>query len=813
MDSQPSGNKQIKLVAIDTPKIYFGIKGKYKKTEFEYPEDIFENNFHWDCVDKEISEEDINVPKNKPIFYEYEDYQIIIENKGKHAIRFYHEDKRIREQIDYITDNTMTGVINFNSSIGLSELIVYVDEVPYLTIRIEVFPKKIDYKKDYYNILKDVNEEIYNLSFEFLRRTYLNMTILEKEGNSLTEYYHILRVIYEKLIKSIKVVMNQPHHTLKSEGQVVPYQKLKRGNEKTIRWMAKNPDKLYRKNGKIIPVKAMEFRKIPAINTYENQFLKYMLLGIVKKLRELRNKYEKLERIKDELFLEKLETMVKEISFYIHESFLKEVTQFEPRDSFSLVLKMAPGYREIYKCYLMLRKGLTLYGDIFKMSMKELAQLYEYWCFIKINSLLRKKYKLIKNDMIKINTNGIFVTLKKGSTTRVTYQNPKNGEIFTISYNLKMQSETIGQKPDNVFAIYKDGKAVQYNYIFDAKYRLNGAESGTSYKRSYDNPGPEESDINTMHRYRDAIIYNHKDVDKLQKNIFGAFVLFPYDNEEEYENHRFYRSIESVNIGGIPFLPDATKLMEKFLDELIEESPLSSYERRLEQRGKEYYLKNNYFDSRNVLVGSLRNKEQLKVNLDYKFYHTSLKNVDMKNRIVKTIAIAQSNKTFGKNAGVLYYGKVKEIKIIKRSEIKEIPIQSGKDPNELYVRFEIEEWQKLKPSIQVERFNVIRVMYTTDYLLHHAESISELCIKSAEEFRIWMELKRLENELAVLTNDEIETHTRIKGFKIEEKQIYLFDDKIRVIQDENYRDYDRKDFRKNPKRIVRMICEESDCMV
>ncbi|WP_425514043.1 nuclease domain-containing protein [Clostridium frigoris] len=31
--------------------------------------------------------------------------------------------------------------------------------------------------------------------------------------------------------------------------------------------------------------------------------------------------------------------------------------------------------------------------------MKELSLLYEYWCFIKINLLLRKRYKLISTDI------------------------------------------------------------------------------------------------------------------------------------------------------------------------------------------------------------------------------------------------------------------------------------------------------------------------------------------------------------------------------------------------------------------------------
>ena len=75
--------------------------------------------------------------------------------------------------------------------------------------------------------------------------------------------------------------------------------------------------------------------------------------------------------------------------------------------SVSLVFSMASGYREIYKYYLMLQKGLNINSNIFAISMKDLPLLYEYWCFIKINSLLRKKYKLISSDFIKVNNEGI----------------------------------------------------------------------------------------------------------------------------------------------------------------------------------------------------------------------------------------------------------------------------------------------------------------------------------------------------------------------------------------------------------------------
>ena len=44
--------------------------------------------------------------------------------------------------------------------------------------------------------------------------------------------------------------------------------------------------------------------------------------------------------------------------------------------------------------------------------------------------------------------------------------------------------------------------------------------------------------------------------------MFGAYVLFPYADEDKYKEHHFYKSIDTVNIGGLPFLPGATALVE-----------------------------------------------------------------------------------------------------------------------------------------------------------------------------------------------------------------------------------------------------------
>ena len=94
-------------------------------------------------------------------------------------------------------------------------------------------------------------------------------------------------------------------------------------------------------------------------------------------------------------------------------------------------------------------------------------------------------------------------------------------------------------------------------------------------------PGPEIDDINTMHRYRDAIVEEHGN--PYERLMFGAYVLFPLSGGEEaiekYKKHVFYKSIENVNIGGLSFLPSSTELVEELLEELINESVDTANER------------------------------------------------------------------------------------------------------------------------------------------------------------------------------------------------------------------------------------------
>jgi predicted component of viral defense system (DUF524 family) len=123
---------------------------------------------------------------------------------------------------------------------------------------------------------------------------------------------------------------------------------------------------------------------------------------------------------------------------------------------------------------------------------------------------------------------------------------------------------TVSQRPDNVIQLASEERL----YILDAKYRLS---YDAEYVGRYGGVGPTVEDINTMHRYRDAIVIPHplKPGEFRRGIVQGAAVLFPFNNEDAYRQHRFFKSLSEVQIGGLPFLPVTATLAEDYIRGLL----------------------------------------------------------------------------------------------------------------------------------------------------------------------------------------------------------------------------------------------------
>lgn len=816
MDLQLTGSNE--LLCVQTEKVSVIIKGKATHPNFqgiEYKSGDSSIKVH--CIDNfkitlkdgvfsqfssKNGEISTGIYSIYPMFYEQQQYEIIIEAVDGHKVAFWHDNLNIRNKVTRASRNyeILSGVINFGSEIGFSDLVIQIDGVNYLRLVIEIFPTKIDYKNDYKQIVEDVTKEVYNVVFDFLKKTYLGYQQSDKVNSSPVEFFAVINKIYKNFIKAADIIMSQPHHVLETTHQVLPSHKVKRADSRTLRWIEKHPDQAKRMNGDIRIERTLAAKKQISYETKENQLTKYILASTARKLEDFKKNYLKLQRKEDQAVVSKIDRMVREINRRCNTTFLADVEAKQISSGMSLVFTMAPGYRDLYKYYLMLLRGLSITGDVFNISVKDLALLYEYWCFIKLNSMMKDRYELISQDIVKVHGNGLFVSLVKGSSSKVKYRNPENGEMITLSYNPKSgQVPTVAQKPDNVLSLEKKtvnqaGKKVKYEYVFDAKYRVNPALEGSDYYNTISHtPGPEIDDINTMHRYRDAIVY-HNGADPYQRTMFGAYVLFPYANREEYRNHKFFESIEKVNIGGLPFLPSETSMVKDMLDALIADSPESAFERATLPRGIEDKLAKIDWNQRDVLIGALRNEVQLETCLKHKFYHipaSKIKDVDLP---IHYVAIYQSINIFGREAGIRYYGEVTKTNVVKRRDIQEIP----KNSNEKYYRFEIKEWKKLNMTLAAKEVRDFP-FFTNIFLLQNCPDVPDLHISSEEEYRLYTEVRRLANDASV-------NETDADGFKYEDKMVVMEDGNIIVFKEGiKIGQISSETFMRKPRELMRMI--------
>jgi predicted component of viral defense system (DUF524 family) len=695
-------------------------------------------------------------------------------------ITFYHDNVSLREAVLPKGNRLLSGVLNFQNEVGLTELELRFLGAPLFRMQLEIFPSKMDYKQDYQTILNEVNGQIYNLSFDFLRKTYHLTGLKGTRGQSLTEFFAILQHVFQQLTRTIERMQSAPYHQLTMENRLVIASRVKKAGRENIMYLSKRSHLMIddQQQGLLLiegkrytPTHVLETKRYVDYDTPENRFVRWVLVRVQTKLRNLELQLGKKERPADPLLLKRIARMQAEVQRILKMDFLRVGKMRQM--TITLVLQMAPGYRDVCKYYLMLMKGLTIQSDLFHLSMKDLAQLYEYWCFLKIHELLSNKYELIKQDIVKLNKSGIFVKLERGNSSKLVYHHPKNGEEFTLYYNALPSgdgSRTIGQQPDNVLTLKKRDSAVEYKYIFDAKYRINPAYEGTSYRGSYKSPGPQEEDINTMHRYRDAIVAaSGKDGAELERSMFGAYVLFPYPNEDEYREHHFYKSIKLVNVGAFPFLPNSTSLLEEFLDEIILDSPEKAYERSTRPRGtKEYYV--DKLAGRTVLVGALSHPDQLRELLEFGFYHVPLKHFPNHGTLsqLEYVAVYESIKRFSREqAGIRYYGRILKWEVLPRSGIKEIPSRRGAT-SELYVKLTVERWLERPDRIIPGGHGVYNILLTSKYIFDRAAEVAELRLETEEQLCDWREKRRRGKVNVKWDQYHLDQATRLEGLEVED---------------------------------------------
>lgn len=118
-------------------------------------------------------------------------------------------------------------------------------------------------------------------------------------------------------------------------------------------------------------------------DTTENRFLKYVLGRVTGRYllleKRIQGKYKK--KLSGEAVLEMEETGEVLKKLYSH-PFFRAVGRFRGVRQESLVLQRAPGYAAVCRYWIMLKCAYRMLDGMHQMETKDIAHLYEVWCFI-----------------------------------------------------------------------------------------------------------------------------------------------------------------------------------------------------------------------------------------------------------------------------------------------------------------------------------------------------------------------------------------------------------------------------------------------
>ena len=139
--------------------------------------------------------------------------------------------------------------------------------------------------------------------------------------------------------------------------------------------------------------KALGVQKRVSYDTVENRLVKFMLSTTVKKLMRFRRLYltgfKDPEKDADGEILDRIDNMVAKLSSQLKNPVFEEVSKLKGTNTMSLVFQMAPGYRDLYRYFLLIQRGISFSGEIYSLSLKETSTLYEHWCFIKLVNIFK----------------------------------------------------------------------------------------------------------------------------------------------------------------------------------------------------------------------------------------------------------------------------------------------------------------------------------------------------------------------------------------------------------------------------------------
>ena len=517
----------------------------------------------------------------RPFLLEDTQYRIHVKSlvKGQ-APALSHRDPLLFNDVDiYPEEGTASGVINFRRQVGVCTLNVTVAGKT-LKLTFEVFPSKLDYASDYKKLLGEVSNFSRGLALEYIRSTFHRGKLeATSPQNSNIEWLTLLKKQLQTLQSALTYINLHPKRQLvrtKEYSRINTIRKIDSGTRHSITTGKGKGEFIFVDGVGRVREKTHSSRCTESVDTAEHRWLRTALSNILLRLakiyavteNDIRSIADKNGAIPKRLQAEEreLSEMITSLNRLINLPALNASRELPPPGFASLTLLSGAGYSEAYRAILTLQLGLNTSDGDFSFSVSDVHQLYEVWCFIRVVQLAVQgcEGKIDTSSVIEAEERGIRIRLRAGK--EVVLKDTIRSRTVVVAYNQSFDGPTGNQKPDITITFKHKGHR-DLILVLDAKYRVDRT---LEYTKRFGMIGPPIDAVNALHRYRDAIFLESDSNTKVRPVIKGV-ALFPATASEcsNLNESSLFKSISTLGIGALPFLPGNTLHVQEWLTEML----------------------------------------------------------------------------------------------------------------------------------------------------------------------------------------------------------------------------------------------------
>nr|WP_274521881.1 DUF2357 domain-containing protein [Halorhodospira halochloris] len=676
------------------------------------------------------------------------------------------------------------GHINFGGQVGLSRFSVRVDGEPELDLEVEVFPAKITYRADYAAMREEIHALAAGLALEYLRATYHGSATDRNRPNSQLEWLALLRHLVGQLEQALHYVAQHPVRSMQRQDRSVLAEAVHRPDTR-VRQALRTGRGQGGWAGRIqegLPARQRlpEQRPLPSLDTPEHRWLAQQLRRIRQQLAHIVQDERNRQRQghlagpggaeRDRQALTELMELERRIATLERLEPLAEAGRTLPPGFASLRLQGSPGYKEAYQVLLTLRQGMSIHGGPMELSVKDIHQLYEYWCFLALLRIVAEvlEHPIPPERLLTVQADGLRVRLARGRTHTVPFDLPGERRL-EVSYNptFREGGTFLPQQPDFALTL-RDPAWPTVRLVLDAKYRV---EDDAETRERLGVASPPTDAVNVLHRYRDAILEQESsgagltpgvenlnmdgsaapDRPAARRTVIEGAALYPLDAEgaADFDRTHLWQGLESLGIGALPFLPGSTHWVRRWLNHVLQRSGWRTAEAVVPHSTDLQWQAWHRAASEVVMVAVLRPREE-QAHLDWitrtQRYYTSWTPSQPRQHQVRIVAfyMPASVQPGDEPGAVTHWAEVTDIEVVPREQISTAwPARGGAE--KLQVLYHLGTLKALDAPIinresgRGQRFSANR--WSSRLAFQRARTITELLLESAAEWALYEALR------------------------------------------------------------------------